>query len=160
YNSHSFDNAFQISQTLPFPSLIGAKKKLFDAQSKGMEWQKELSVNELKSQVRSYYYQLEYLQHNADKLLYLDSLFIDFIRIASLRYTTGDTRKTDISTAETKQGEINLLYRQNEVLRQNAYNSLKTLMQTEEDFQIRTGNEYRPLLLSRVLDSNSIASHP
>lgn len=33
-------------------------------------------------------------------------------------------------------------------------------MQTEEDFQIRTGNEYRPLLLSRVLDSNSIASHP
>lgn len=160
YNSNSFDNAFQISQAIPFPSIFGAKRDLVKEQVKGKEWLKELSENELKKQVRSYYYQLEYLQHNAEKLLYLDSLYIDFTKIAALRYKTGDTKKIDISTAETKRGEINLLYRQNEIFRQNAYNSLKTLMQADEDFQIQSGEIYQPLLLSTLLDSTAIANHP
>jgi cobalt-zinc-cadmium resistance protein CzcA len=93
--------------------------------------QKNLSVLELKNQVRTYYYQILYLQHNQKQLQQLDSLYNDFIEIAKLRYKTGDTKKVDIST-EAKKGEINLLLKQNEVFLNNAVANLKTLMNTKK----------------------------
>src|SRR5690606_22663812 len=129
-------------------------------QVKGKEWLKRLSENELKDQIRTYYYQLEYLEHNATTLARLDSIYVDFIKIAALRYRTGDTKKIDISTAETKQGEIRLLYEQNEVLRTNAYQSLKNLLQIEADFSISSASGYQPLAIDNVLDSSLISNHP
>ena len=35
YNSVKFDQSFQVSQTIPFPSLFGAKKELINAEIKG-----------------------------------------------------------------------------------------------------------------------------
>ncbi len=155
-----FNDGVMISQTIPFPSLFGARKNLINEQVKGKEWLKQLSELELKRQVRTYFYQLEYLEHNAEKLKALEEIYIDFVRIAELRYKAGDTKKIDISTAETKLGEIELLYRQNEIFRQNAYKNLKTLMQTEEDFQIQENNAYEPMSFSGTIDSASIANHP
>lgn len=155
-----FNDGIMISQTIPFPSLFGAKKGLINEQVKGKEWLKQLSEMELKRQVRTYYYQLEYLEHNAEKLKALEDIYNDFMRIAELRYKAGDTRKTDISTAQIKVGEIELLSRQNEVLRLNTYKNLKVLMQTEEDFTIASVEKYEPLLISEVLDSNAVAGHP
>ena len=132
YNSIKFDNAFQLSQNIPFPTLFGAKKALNQAEIKGKVWEKEISINELKSQVRSYFYQIEYLQYNKTKLQYLDSLYNEFIRVAALRYKTGDTKKIEISTAETKKGEINLLLQQNEAYLQNAYQILQLIVNTNE----------------------------
>jgi cobalt-zinc-cadmium resistance protein CzcA len=34
YNSTKFDQSFQVSQTIPFPSLFGAKKQLINAEIK------------------------------------------------------------------------------------------------------------------------------
>ena len=116
-----YNDGFQISQTIPFPTLFGVKKNLVKEQVKGREWAKALTENELKKQVRTYYYQLEYLEHNASVLKYLDNIYSDFIRVAELRYKTGDIGRIEVSTAVTKQGEINLLLQQNEVFRQNAY---------------------------------------
>jgi cobalt-zinc-cadmium resistance protein CzcA len=42
YNSTKFDQSFQVSQTIPFPSLFGAKKQLINAEIKGKELQKTL----------------------------------------------------------------------------------------------------------------------
>src|SRR5690606_26235814 len=135
-------------------------KNLVKEQVKGQEWSKALTENELKKQVRTYYYQLEYLEHNASVLKYLDSIYADFIRVAELRYKTGDIGRIEVSTAVTKQGEINLLLQQNEVFRQNAYQSLKNLMQTQEDFAIEPKSNYEPLLLTSFIDSSAIENHP
>jgi cobalt-zinc-cadmium resistance protein CzcA len=115
YNSIKFDQSFQVAQTIPFPTLFGAKKQLINAEVKGKELQSEITVLELKNQVRTYFYQIQYLQNNQKQLLYLDSLYNDFIKVAELRYKTGDTKKVEISTAQAKQGEINLLLKQNGV---------------------------------------------
>jgi cobalt-zinc-cadmium resistance protein CzcA len=56
------------------------------------------------------------LQNNQKQLLYLVSLYNDFIKVAELRYKTGDTKKVEISTAQAKQGEINLLLIQKEFI--------------------------------------------
>jgi cobalt-zinc-cadmium resistance protein CzcA len=160
YNSTKFDQSFQVSQTIPFPSLFGAKKQLINAEIKGKELQKNLSVLELKNQVRTYYYQILYLQHNQKQLQQLDSLYNDFIKIAQLRYKTGDTKKVDISTAEAKKGEINLLLKQNGVFLSNAVANLKTLMNTKDDFAIAENGNFLPLQISNLLGDEAVANHP
>ena len=160
YNSINFDKAFQISQTIPFPTLFGAKSGLIKAEIKAKELQSELSVIELKNRVRTYYYQIQYLQHNEKQLKHLDSLYNDFIKIAQLRYKTGDTKKVDISTATAKQGEINLLLKQNEVYLQNAYQNLQALLNTNELIEVANNEKFQPLQVSTLLDSTAIANHP
>ena len=160
YNSIKFDQSFQVAQTIPFPTLFGAKKELINAEVKSKELQSEITVLELKNQVRTYYYQIQYLQHNQKQLLHLDSLYNNFIKIAELRYKTGDTKKVEISTAQAKQGEINLLLKQNEVYLQNAYQNLQALMNTNEPFEVSNDAKFQPLQLSTLLDSSAVASHP
>lgn len=160
YNSFESDQAFQVAQTIPFPTLFGAKKQLINAEVKSKELQKGISVLELKNQVRTYFYQIQYLQNNQKQLLHLDSLYNDFVRVATLRYQTGDTKKVEISTAQTKQGEINLLLQQNGVYLQNAYSRLQALMNTQDPFVVANVQEFQPLQVSTLLDSTAIANHP
>ncbi len=160
YNSIQQDQGFGLSQTIPFPTLFGAKKQLLNAEVKGKEWQQQISSNQIKNEVRTYYYQLLYLHHNKIKLQYLDSLYIDFVKVATLRFTTGETKKLEQITAETKRGEIHLLFLQNETYINAAYQNLKTLLNTNEDFEILTTNKYEPLELSILYDSTAVANHP
>jgi len=160
YNSIKFDNAFQLSQTIPFPTLFGAKKELLIAEVKAAQIQKDISIYELKNQVRILYYQIQYLQFNKQKLLDVDSLYSEFIRVANLRYKTGDTKKIEINTAETKKGEINLIAQQNEVFLQNAYKSLQALLNTKDSIIMVAKSMYEPLQVNTLLDSNAFANHP
>lgn len=160
YNSIKFDQSFQVAQTIPFPTLFGAKKQLINAEVKGKELQSEITVLELKNQVRTYFYQIQYLQNNQKQLLYLDSLYNDFIKVAELRYKTGDTKKVEISTAQAKQGEINLLLKQNGVYLQHAYQNLQALMNTQEPFEVSNDTDFKPLQISTLLDSTAITNHP
>ncbi|MGV7107279.1 CusA/CzcA family heavy metal efflux RND transporter [Flavobacterium sp. U410] len=160
YNSVKHDQSFQVSQTIPFPTLFGAKRQLIKEEIKSKELQQEMTVLELKNQVRTYFYQIHYLQNNKKQLSHLDSLYNDFIRIATLRYETGDTKKVEISTAQAKQGEINLLLKQNEVYLQNAHQSLQALMSTQEPFEVVAEKDFQPLPLSTLLDSAAVKNHP
>ncbi|WP_083997308.1 CusA/CzcA family heavy metal efflux RND transporter [Chryseobacterium angstadtii] len=160
YNSPKFDQSFAISQSIPFPTLFKARRELITENIKSRQISKEVSVNELTKQVRSYYYQIEYLQYNKFKLKDLDSLYQDFIRIATVRFKAGDIKKIEINTAETQKGEISLLLRQNEVYLNNAYKNLKTLLNTSEDFEVPFKKEYEPLKTENILDSGSVANNP
>lgn len=160
YNSRKFDQSFSISQTIPFPTLFKAKKELINEEIKRKQINKEISANELAKQVRTYYYQIEYLQYNQSKLKNLDSLYNDFIRIATVRFKAGDIKKIEINTAETQKGEINLLLKQNEVYLMNAYKNFKTVLNTSEDLAVPFDLNYQPLKVSDILDSSAIANHP
>lgn len=160
YNSVKFDQSFQISQTIPFPTLFGAKKALINAEIRSKELQSEMSVLELKNQVRTYFYQIQYLQHNQKQLSQLDSLFNDFIKVAKLRYKAGDIKRVEISTAEAKKGEINLLLKQNGVYLNGAYQSLQALININEPIEISDDAEFQPLQISSLLDTNSVANNP
>lgn len=160
YNSIKFDNAFQLSQTIPFPTLFGAKKELINAEIKAKQIQQQITTYEIKNQIRSLYYQIEYLQFNQLTLISLDSVYNEFVRVANLRYTTGDNKKIEINIAQTKKGEISLLIQQNQVYLQNAYKSLKTLLNTTSNIAITINNNYKPLQVASLIDSNAITYHP
>jgi heavy metal efflux system protein len=160
YNSINQDKGFLISQTIPFPTVFGAKKQLTNAVVRARQLQGEISENELRGQVRSYYYQLIYLQYNKRKLQYLDTLYVDFVNAAALRFRAGESKMLELNTAETKRGEISLLLQQNEVYITNAYQSLKTLMNVDSGFSIVTPERFQPLQVSSIIDSATIANHP
>jgi len=160
YNSKRFDNAFEISQTIPFPTLFAAKKEVIKAEVVSKELIKQVTENEIKAQVQTYYYQLLFLQNNKKKLQYLDSLYVDFVNASALRYKTGETKQLEKTTAELKRSEIKLLLQQNENDVTATYDLLKMWMNTDEDFTIADVKPYQPLATATILDSNLLAQNP
>lgn len=160
YNSPKFDYGFSISQSIPFPTLFKHRKAVLASEVNAKKMEKEITTNELLKQVRTYYYQIQYLQYNQEQLQALNDLYLDFIRIATVRFEAGDIKKIEINTAETQQGEINLLLKQNNVYLTNAYKSLQVLLNTNESFVIAKQGNYTPLTLQTILESSTIDNNP
>lgn len=154
------NDAISIAQNIPFPTLFKSRRELIKEQVKEKSIAKDVGIIELKQQVRTFFYQIAFLENNEKELKALDSIYRDFLRIAEVRYNAGDTKKVDINTAEAKRGEINLLLRQNEIFKKNAYNNLKTLMQVQYDFNIETPEVFEPIKISEIIDSSKINNHP
>ncbi len=160
YNSNNQDNAILISQSIPFPSYYKAKSSLYDAKLQNSELQLQATTNDIKAQVRYWFYQMQYLQTIKKQLQYLDSLYIDFIIAADLRYKTGETTLLEKTTAETIQGQLSLLLKQNESDLIIAYNSLRSLMNTNEEFAIEDTKTFVPLAISNLYDTLLITNNP
>ncbi|MBK7357741.1 MAG: CusA/CzcA family heavy metal efflux RND transporter [Saprospiraceae bacterium] len=160
YNSINQDKAFQITQSIPFPTYYTAKARLYNAELQGSQFQMQMSESEIKAQVQYWFYQLLYLQNAKKQLKSLDSLYIDFVSAADLRYKTGETNLLEKATAETKRGQLSLIIKQNETEAIMAYASLKTLLNTSEDFAIRANDNYQPLILNISFDISLIANNP
>jgi cobalt-zinc-cadmium resistance protein CzcA len=160
YNSINQDKAFQVSQSIPFPTYYSAKSSLYKAELQGSQLQQQATANEIKAQVQYWFYQLQYLQTTKKQLQDLDSLYNDFVSAAALRYKTGETNLLEKTTAETKRGQLSQLLKQNETDFATAYNSLKTLMNTSEDFTITVNENWQPLVLSSSFDTTLIANNP
>jgi outer membrane protein TolC len=110
----SNDNNYNVSQTIPFPSLFGAKKQLNNAQVEKAVWLKASTQNELIYQVKQVYVQLLYLQEVRALIIHQDSLFTNFVRTADLRYRTGESRMLEKTAAEGRLNEVRNSLRQNE----------------------------------------------
>ncbi|MBX7154006.1 MAG: CusA/CzcA family heavy metal efflux RND transporter [Candidatus Kapaibacterium sp.] len=159
YNSINQDKAFQVSQSIPFPTYFTAKSDLYEAELQSSELKQQATASQIKAQVRYWFYQLQYLQTTKKQLQSLDSLYNDFVSAATSRYKTGETNLLEKTTAETKRGQHTLLLKQNEIDFTTAYNSLKTLMNTSEDFTITVSEKLQPLELSNSFDTTLIANN-
>jgi cobalt-zinc-cadmium resistance protein CzcA len=160
YNSINRDLGFQINQSIPFPSYYSAKSNLYKAELKGSQLLQQATVNEIKSHVQYWFYQLKYLQQTKKQLQSLDSLYNDFVSAAALRYQTGETNLLEKTTAETKRGRLSLLLKQTETDLATAYVSLKILLNTSEDFTLSDSGNFQPISLSNSLDLSLVANNP
>jgi heavy metal efflux system protein len=160
YNSINQDKAFQINQSIPFPTYYSAKSNLYKAELEGTTLQQQATANEIKAQVQYWFYQLQYLQNTKRQLQSLDSLYNDFVSAAALRYKTGETNLLEKTTAETKRGQLSLLLKQNETDLLNAYQSLKALLNSSEEFTIEDSGNFQTLSLSSSFDTTLIADNP
>lgn len=160
YNSINQDLGFQINQSIPFPTYYSAKSNLYKAELAVSQIQQQATANEIKAQVRYWYFQLQYLQQTRKQLQSLESLYSNFVSAAGLRYQTGETNLLEKTTAETKQGNLTQLLRQIETEYSTAYASLKTLMNLSEEFTIGESMIYEPLKLSSLMDTSLIADNP
>ncbi|MFY9308654.1 MAG: CusA/CzcA family heavy metal efflux RND transporter [Bacteroidia bacterium] len=160
YNSINQDKAIQVSQNIPFPTYYSAKAGLYNAELKASEFLQQATSNEIKAQVQSYFYQLQYLQNSKRYLQGLDSLYDNFVNASALRYKTGETNMLEKATAETKRGQIAQLLKQNATELAMAYATLKSLMNTTENIVIAENPNFLPITLSNSFDTSLIANNP
>lgn len=160
YNSIKTDNAFSVSQSIPFPTYFAAKSDLYDAELKNSEFSLRLSNSEIKAQVLAQYNEWHYLRQKQKQLQLLDSLYADFANSAAVRFRSGETKLLEQTTADTKRGEVHLLLEQNITDTDIALASLKVLMNIQEEFILIEHDEYKPLMLSNTIDTVLINDNP
>ncbi len=115
YNSYPRnDNNITVSQTIPFPTVFGAKAALGDAQVTGALLKSAVTKNELMLQVKQTYFRLLYLQSFKWLLLQQDSLYADFVRAADIKFKTGESALLEKSNAITRLAASKYELRQNE----------------------------------------------
>jgi cobalt-zinc-cadmium resistance protein CzcA len=160
FNSAQNDNAFEVSQDIPFPTYFSARSNLYEEELKGSEINLQSGKNSIRLQVRSTYYQLQYLIERRRELQTLDSIYLELVNTSTLRYNAGETNLLGKTTAETRRGEIVLKILSNESEIASGYNSLKTLINTDKDFTIAESESYNPIILNMKPDSANIANNP
>ncbi len=160
FNSAQNDNAFEVSQDIPFPTYFTARSNFFEEEHKGSEIRLQSGKNEVRLQVRSVYYQLQYLIERKRELQILDSIFLELVNASTLRYNAGETNLLGKTTAETRRGEIVLKLLTNESEIAGGYTSLRALVNTGKDFTIVESERYEPVLFNVKTDTANITNNP
>lgn len=105
-NSSRFDQNFSISQEIPNPAALRARKNLAE-QSIGLSQQRlNITRQEVVFNIRQSWYQILYLQAASETLQKEDSLLQQFVRAATLKFKTGESNLLEKTTAETRQQQL------------------------------------------------------
>ncbi|NEW78871.1 MAG: CusA/CzcA family heavy metal efflux RND transporter [Gelidibacter sp.] len=146
---------FGISQSIMFPTIYGAQRKV-EKQKVAMSTQQyKLSERLLTKEVYKAYYHVIYNKNLVKQYMYLDSLYGQFARAANKRYGVGETNLLEKLTAETKQKEILLQLSQSRESVFKAYTFLQQWVQSDTVFVV--GESEMPRL---NLQKWNVAEHP
>lgn len=120
-----------LSQTLQFPTIYSAQRKLEKQKVAMTIQQHKLNESTLIKEVYKAYYEVVYSNNVVKQYTYLDSLYDQFAKATQKRYDVGETNLLEKLTAETKQKEIAiaLAQAQEEVLK--AYTMLNQWVQND-----------------------------
>jgi len=101
-----------VSQSIAWPGLYKAQKKLYTEQVKYFEANTAVIDAELKKEVRSTYYQLWYLQEKQKLYSRLDSIYRSLDAAARLKVKTGDSPGLDSISANVRMRELQAMMQQ------------------------------------------------
>jgi cobalt-zinc-cadmium resistance protein CzcA len=158
YNSILQDNNLTFTQSIPFPTVLGNQRKLGHEQVIGAV--KGLSVvkNELTFEVKSSFYQLQYVEALRLLIFSQDSLFEDFARASSLRYKTGESNLLEKTTAESQLMDV----KNQAALNLADIGIAKTRLQALLKFEVPVSvvGSLHKRELPQALDSISVVANP
>ncbi len=132
YNSIYQDNNLTLTQSLPFPTALGAQVKLGKEQVIGSEKNLLATQNNLVFEVKTAYEQLLYQEALKKLLATQDTIYADFAKASSLRYKTGESNLLEKTTAETQLLEVKNLARQNEADIQISQTRIQALVKSDQ----------------------------
>lgn len=140
---------FGIEQTFSFPTVYGAQKKVYKSQWEQNKALFEIQKNKLVLAISLVYEQIVYTQNKEVLYTQLDSLYSAFSKAGSRKFELGESNYLEKITAEAKSKQIYTTLVQLKSQRQALYEQLKSLVQSEEDFQI-SNNQLNLLYLDNV----------
>ncbi|HXJ97227.1 MAG TPA: CusA/CzcA family heavy metal efflux RND transporter [Gelidibacter sp.] len=105
---------FGVSQDFKFPTVYFADKKVNTTQVKLQESVRDMKLQALKRDVYSAYYNLSYAKNKEKSYRYLDSLYQNFAHAAKRRFELGETNYLEMITAQSKQKQLETLYKQSQ----------------------------------------------
>jgi cobalt-zinc-cadmium resistance protein CzcA len=159
YNSFAKkDNNIGISQSIPFPTLMGAKSKLAGSITESKVLHKKYTEAEVVFNIKQIYYEWLFLNQRKDMLQKKDSTYKLLSKASALRYSTGESNLLEKSIAETRSKEIENELMQIENDKNTLTSQLKALVNaTVTSFDNKELNE---ATLSLQIDSSLSAKNP
>lgn len=92
-------------QTLPFPTVFGAKRAVQRAAEVHKEHQMSGAIREVLQEVRSAYATTIYLQGQLEQYRILDSIYGDLVRLSRVHVQSGERSSVELNTVLAKQGK-------------------------------------------------------
>ncbi len=135
---------------------IPAKVNLNKSNIKLAEAGLNLSTKELERDVSSAYYYLAFSKQNLQLYQELDSIYINFLKAAELRYKTQQTSKLEYLAALSKYKQLQIAIQQSESENAVAFEKLNQYLLLDTLFDITINKGYQPALL----DSINIENNP
>jgi cobalt-zinc-cadmium resistance protein CzcA len=123
---------FGISQDFKFPTVYFADKKVNQAQLQLQESDYDITLLQLKREVYLSYYNLSYVKDKAQAYQFLDSLYQNFSKAAKRRFELGETNYLEMITAQSKQKQMETLYKQAQQEVLMVTERLKKVVQVDE----------------------------
>ena len=105
---------FGISQDFKFPTVYFADKKVNQAQRQLQESNYDIALQQLKREVYLSYFELSYVKDKTKTYGFLDSLYQNFAKAAKRRFELGETNYLEMITAQSKQKQMETLYKQSQ----------------------------------------------
>ncbi|RXJ52199.1 CusA/CzcA family heavy metal efflux RND transporter [Gelidibacter gilvus] len=103
---------FGVSQDFKFPTAYIADRNVNRAKVRLQESAHAIGLQVLQKEVYSAYYNLTYAKNKARSYHFLDSLYQNFAQSAKRRFELGETNYLEMITAQSKQKQLETLYRQ------------------------------------------------
>ncbi len=131
-------NVWGVSQSIQFPTVYGAQKKVMEGRSQLTKDQYALDKRMISKEVSKAYYEIVYWEQLHHNYIYLDSLYAAFEIAANKRYEMGASNYLEKLTAETKKKEISLKLNQIKESIQKSYILFHQWLQSDSTYQVST----------------------
>ena len=159
YNSRHFDNNLTLTQTIPNPTLMRRLAELNDQTVRLRESAVVVTRNEVSYQVKSAFYELNYLYQKSRLFQQQDTILAEFVKAANLRVKTGETGSLEKATAESQLADQRVRLAQNEANLTASRTQLQTLLYSKAPIGV-SPQPLPKLVLTALRDSAALANNP
>jgi cobalt-zinc-cadmium resistance protein CzcA len=159
YNSRHFDNNLTISQSIPNPTLMRRLAELNDQMVRLRESDVVVTRNDVSYQVKSAFYELNYLYQKSRLFQQQDTVLAEFVKAANLRVKTGETNSLEKATAESQLADQRVRLAQNEANLATSRTQLQTLLYSKTPINV-SSQPLPKLALTALQDSLALANNP
>ncbi|MFC5408591.1 CusA/CzcA family heavy metal efflux RND transporter [Larkinella bovis] len=159
YNSRRFDNNLTVTQSIPNPVLMSRLAELNDQTVRMREAGVTVTRHEVTYQVKSTYYEVNYLYQKSRLFQQQDTVLAEFVKAVSLRFKTGETGSLEKATAESQRADQQVRLAQNEASLMASRTRLQILLYRSQPFDV-SPEPLPKLMLTVVSDSLALARNP
>lgn len=159
FNSINTDNNIALAQSFEFPTTMLAQNRLQKERIQLAKQFHTLTEKELIREVKATYYQLVFALRRSALLKQQDSIYQNFVKLADLRYKTGETSNLERLTAQGKSREIALQQQQAASDVEVNQQQLQQWLGIAEPVNI-TSNVPMLNMVSSVVDTAYLDHHP
>lgn len=158
FNSKYFDSKIGINQSFSFPTVYKHQKNLLSEEWKAAQYSVTLKEAELKRLVERVFYTIRYLQEKEKLLVKNDSIYLNFLRLAKLRFDKGESNVLEKTLSESQHGSLLIQLSQIRQEIEVAKLQFQWLLNTDKRYEPSSGN----LKIAEEIefDTTSISNHP
>jgi cobalt-zinc-cadmium resistance protein CzcA len=133
-------NVWGVQQSLQFPTVYGAQRKVMQGKSQLVSDQYEMDKYLVTKEVSRTYYEIIYWQEMLKNYTYLDSLYTQFQHAANRRFEEGESNYLEKLTADTKKKEISLMLNQIRESIEKSSITLNQWLQSDTTYMVQDEN--------------------